>query len=142
MTSKSIMFSNYIEKINNTIVPPNPKRIPFIITDNSRIPTKFRILSINFNNAIFQQEAGYDDADFCRKVNELSKFMRIMVESYHVKVINVQEFSSRFMHIEKIRSLILENLNQINKSFTATPACGQNKQACSAKAELLKQHIL
>lgn len=109
-----------------TLSSEAPKRSKFDVS--GRITSKFktRFLTINFNNAGFVKEAGYDDNDFSRRVDLLANFLKTMVKQYHVSLINIQEISSRYMNAEEFRFKILSKLFEVSTSWTGTFPVGRH----------------
>ena len=111
------------------LTPSASKPLPFKIVDTIKHKFKIRSMSINFNTAGFVKEAGYGPEDYERRVNLLAEFMKMMAENYHVKNFNMQEMTSRYMHLELIRQRIINQLLTVSKAWTSCSPLGRHGDA-------------
>lgn len=112
---------------SETKTKPAPTAINGTISKSFR----FKTVTLNFNNANFQRDAGYDDKDFLRRVLVLKRMIVRWVKHDGVALINIQEISGRFMRVETLRAYLLEELSD---SWTATgsiPRQGDVKRCLS-----------
>lgn len=110
MTDTKTKESAASDPVAATAAAPVRRSPPFKIAGPLSRDVQTKIATLNFNNAMFQHRAGYDDKDFERRVALLAKLVRKWAQE-GVSVINLQEISGRFMKLSTLQHKLMDGLS-------------------------------